>query len=59
MARDCKNRYKAEVAQTMMNDFQYDNVMQVPKLAKVVINIGWARRFRTRKAIEPRWRPDA
>ena len=33
-----QERYKAEIAETLMKDFQYDNVMQIPKLVKVVIN---------------------
>lgn len=30
--------YKEEVVSTMMGEFQYSNVMQVPKLEKIVIN---------------------
>lgn len=30
--------YKEEVVSTMMEEFQYSNVMQVPKLEKIVIN---------------------
>ena len=30
--------YKEEVISTMMEEFQYSNVMQVPKLEKIVIN---------------------
>ena len=30
--------YKKEVISTMMEEFQYSNVMQVPKLEKIVIN---------------------
>jgi large subunit ribosomal protein L5 len=32
--------YKDEVVPTLIDEFKYDNVMQVPKLTKVVINIG-------------------
>ncbi|MGB7341986.1 MAG: 50S ribosomal protein L5 [Phototrophicaceae bacterium] len=33
-------RYREEVVPTLMEDFNYDNVMQVPRISKVVINIG-------------------
>ena len=39
MAR-LKEKYKNEVVQTLMKKFGYDNVMQVPKLEKIVVNLG-------------------
>ncbi len=47
-----QERYKAEIAETLMTDFQYDNVMQVPKLVKVVINIGLGESIQNAKAID-------
>ena len=35
-----KELYKNEVAPAMMKKFGYKNVMQIPKLEKIVINIG-------------------
>ena len=35
-----KDKYKSEVAPALKEKFQYPNVMQVPKLEKVVINMG-------------------
>ncbi|MDD5602529.1 MAG: 50S ribosomal protein L5 [Eubacteriales bacterium] len=35
-----KDRYKEEFAPALMKKFNYDSVMQVPKLEKVVINMG-------------------
>ncbi len=35
-----KDIYKAEIIPAMMQKFSYKNVMQVPKLEKVVINMG-------------------
>ncbi len=35
-----KERYKSDVIPAMMREFRYSNLMQVPKLEKVVINIG-------------------
>jgi large subunit ribosomal protein L5 len=39
MAR-LKERYKSEIIPALMKEFQYSNIMQVPKLDKVVINMG-------------------
>ena len=35
-----KDLYKKEIIPALMNEFHYDSVMQVPKLEKIVINIG-------------------
>lgn len=35
-----KTRYREEVVPALMNEFKYDNVMQVPGIEKVVVNIG-------------------
>ncbi|PJF29028.1 MAG: 50S ribosomal protein L5 [Phototrophicales bacterium] len=35
-----KTRYREEVVPALMNEFKYDNVMQVPSIEKVVVNIG-------------------
>jgi len=35
-----KERYKEEIASAMMDKFEYDNIMEVPKLEKTVINMG-------------------
>ena len=39
MAR-IKDHYEKEVAPALMNKFSYKSVMQIPKLDKVVINVG-------------------
>ena len=39
MAR-LKDMYKAEIAPALMKKFQYSSVMQIPKLDKIVINVG-------------------
>ena len=39
MAR-LKEKYNAEVAPAMMKKFSYKSVMQIPKLEKVIINVG-------------------
>ncbi|WP_371365842.1 50S ribosomal protein L5 [Sporomusa rhizae] len=40
MAARLKEKYKQEVAQAMMEKFGYKNVMEIPKVEKVVINMG-------------------
>ena len=52
MVARLEERYKADIVPTLMNDFQYGNVMQVPKLVKVVINIGLGESIQNAKAID-------
>jgi large subunit ribosomal protein L5 len=47
-----QERYHAEVVDTLRKEFGYDNVMQVPKLTKVVINIGLGESIQNAKAID-------
>jgi len=35
-----KERYRSEVVPALMKEFEYGNVMQVPRLEKVVVNMG-------------------
>ena len=35
-----KERYENEVCKSLMTKFNYSSVMQVPKMEKIVINIG-------------------
>jgi large subunit ribosomal protein L5 len=47
-----KERYKNEIVPRMMERYQYRNVMQVPRLSKVVLNIGLGEAVRDAKALE-------
>jgi len=47
-----KKKYKETVISEMMKKFSYKNQMQVPKLEKVVINIGIGKDNKDTKAIE-------
>ena len=51
MAR-LKETYKADVAPALMKKFQYKSVMQIPKLDKVVINVGVGEAKDNSKAID-------
>lgn len=47
-----KTQYNQEIVPTMMKEFDYGNVMQVPRLVKVSINIGLGEALQNNKAIE-------
>lgn len=51
MAR-MKDKYIAEVAPALMQKFNYKSTMQIPKLDKIVINIGMGEARENPKAIE-------
>jgi len=51
MAR-LKEKYKEEVVKKMVEDFKYKNIMQVPRLVKIVLNIGLGEAIQNAKAIE-------
>lgn len=40
MTSRLREKYKNEVVPALMEKFKYDNIMQVPKLEKIVINMG-------------------
>ncbi len=45
-------KYKKEVVPTMMERGEYKNIMQVPRLEKVVLNIGLGEAIQNAKALE-------
>ena len=47
-----KLRYQAEVIPAMQREFGYKNVMQVPRLVKVVLNIGMGEALQNAKALD-------
>jgi large subunit ribosomal protein L5 len=47
-----RDKYKSEVVPELMKSRGYKNVMQVPRLEKVVINIGLGEAIRDAKALE-------
>jgi large subunit ribosomal protein L5 len=46
------DQYKSDVIPAMMTEFNYKNVMQVPKLEKIVVNIGLGEAVQNAKAID-------
>ncbi len=47
-----KERYRQEIVPQMMKKFSYKNVMEVPKLEKIVINMGVGEAIQNPKALE-------
>jgi len=47
-----KEKYLREIVPALMGDFGYTNVMQAPRLERVVINIGLAEAIQNPKALE-------
>jgi len=45
-------RYKAEIIPALMEEFGYKNVMQVPKLQKIVLNVGLGEAVQNTRAID-------
>ena len=51
MAR-LKKRYRGEVVPSMQKDFSYKNLMQVPRLEKIVVNMGLGEAVQNSKVID-------
>ena len=47
-----KERYEQEILPALMKEFQLDNVMRVPRVKKVVLNIGLGEAIANPKALE-------
>jgi large subunit ribosomal protein L5 len=47
-----KDIYQKEITPILMEDFGYRNVMQVPRLAKIVVNIGLGEALQDGKALD-------
>ena len=47
-----KEQYKNDAVPALMKEFEYESIMQVPKITKVVINIGLGEALDNAKAIE-------
>ncbi len=47
-----KNRYREEIAPALRSEFAYANVMQIPRLTKVVVNMGVGEAARDSKLID-------
>ncbi len=52
MAPRLKERYRNEILPALMREFNYGNVMQAPKVDKVVVNIGLGEALQNARALE-------
>lgn len=52
MLTPLKEQYTDEVVPTLMKEFNYRSVMQVPRITKVVVNVGLGEALDNAKAIE-------
>jgi large subunit ribosomal protein L5 len=47
-----KERYRTEIVPTLMSEFGYKNIMQVPRLEKVVVNVGAGEALQNAKSLD-------
>ena len=47
-----KQKYRAEITPALRSEFDYDNVMQIPGLVKIVVNMGVGEAARDSKVID-------
>jgi large subunit ribosomal protein L5 len=47
-----KETYSADIVPALFKEFEYENIMQVPRITKVVVNIGLGEALDNAKAIE-------
>ena len=40
LTKNLKNKYKEDVVKQLQEEFKYENIHQVPKLNKIVLNMG-------------------
>jgi large subunit ribosomal protein L5 len=52
MAPRLREKYQSEVVQALMQEFNYSTVMQVPRLEKLVLNIGLGEALQNNKALD-------
>ncbi len=47
-----REQYQNDVVPALMSDFEYESIMQVPRISKVVVNVGLGEALDNAKAIE-------
>jgi large subunit ribosomal protein L5 len=47
-----KERYRTEIVPALMEEFGYENIMQVPRLEKVVVNVGAGEALQNAKSLD-------
>ncbi|REJ07079.1 50S ribosomal protein L5 [Halobacillus litoralis] len=49
---ELKKQYQEEVVSSLMNKFEYDSIMQTPKVEKIVVNMGVGDAVQNAKALD-------
>ena len=52
MAQRLKQKYSEEIRAALLKEFSYRNVMEVPRITKVVVNIGLGEALQNAKALD-------
>jgi large subunit ribosomal protein L5 len=52
MTSRLQERYATEIAPALRKQFEYSNAMQVPRLSKIVVNIGLGEALTNAKALD-------
>jgi large subunit ribosomal protein L5 len=52
MTTRLRERYQAEIAPAMRKEFGYENVMQIPRVEKIVVNVGLGEALQNAKALD-------
>jgi large subunit ribosomal protein L5 len=52
MLKPLKEQYQEEIVPDLMKEFEFESVMQVPRLTKIVVNVGLGEALDNAKAIE-------
>lgn len=52
MGHQLKERYQEEVVPALMKEFGFDNLMQVPRIEKIVVNVGVGEALDNAKALD-------
>lgn len=52
MATRLQEKYQKEIVPALMQEFKYTSIMQVPRLVKLVVNIGMGEAIQNPKALE-------
>ncbi len=47
-----KTQYQQDIVATLMKEFNYENIMQVPRITKIAVNIGLGEALQNAKAVE-------
>ena len=47
-----KDTYRNQIAPALLQELHYDNVMEVPRLVKIVVNVGVGEALQNAKALD-------